>query len=313
MNKNQGKSCARCKAYLFEEDDVVYCPICGAPHHRECYSALGHCALEELHDTEKQYDKLSCECEDIANTQEKQDVIEDENEDENGEVVCKICGNQYPKSSPRCNNCGAPNFDKNQHFQGFDFYGGVPKTQELGEGVTAEDAAKFVNVNTPRYIPKFSAGKKVSFNWIAFLFPAPWFFARKMYKNGFIAGIFSLIASLFTNVSMENIFAILKLPDNYTQQEFALGLMEALPEISASVLVMMLLGGAISWAVMLITGVFGDYWYKNHVIEKVKIIKAQSEDVDTDYRKKGSVNFILGVAVHMCINYLTVIIMSFIY
>lgn len=313
MNKNQGKSCARCKAYLFEEDDVVYCPICGAPHHRECYSVLGHCALEELHGTENQFDKLSCQCEDNESIQEKQDIIEDEKEDESGKVVCKICGNEYPKASPRCNNCGAPNFDKNSRFQGFDFYGGVPKTQELGEGVTAEDATKFVNVNTPRYIPKFAAGKKVSFNWIAFLFPAPWLFARKMYKSGVIAGVLSLIASLFTNVSMENIFAILKLPDNYTQQEFTVKLMEALPNISTSIILMVLLGGAISWAVMLVTGIFGDYWYKNHVIEKVKTIKSQSEDVDNDYRKIGGVNFILGVTIHMCINYLTIIIMSFIF
>ena len=54
----EGQSCALCHAYLFPEDDVVCCPECGAPHHRECYNSIGKCALEELHGTENQYDKL---------------------------------------------------------------------------------------------------------------------------------------------------------------------------------------------------------------------------------------------------------------
>ena len=49
----KGKTCGVCHAYLFPEDDVVFCPVCGAPHHRECYNKIGHCALEEAHGTEK--------------------------------------------------------------------------------------------------------------------------------------------------------------------------------------------------------------------------------------------------------------------
>ena len=51
----EGKKCVVCSAYLFPEDDVVFCPTCGAPHHRECYKNLGHCGLEELHGTENEY------------------------------------------------------------------------------------------------------------------------------------------------------------------------------------------------------------------------------------------------------------------
>ena len=52
----KNKQCAFCKALLFDEDDVVHCPVCGAPHHRDCYNKLGHCALEDLHGTENEYD-----------------------------------------------------------------------------------------------------------------------------------------------------------------------------------------------------------------------------------------------------------------
>ena len=51
----EDKQCQLCNAYLFEDDDVVFCPECGAPHHRECYNSLGHCALEHLHGTDQQY------------------------------------------------------------------------------------------------------------------------------------------------------------------------------------------------------------------------------------------------------------------
>ena len=57
--KTDGATCVRCHAYLFDDDDVVYCPVCGAPHHRDCYNELGHCALEALHGTDKQYDNIS--------------------------------------------------------------------------------------------------------------------------------------------------------------------------------------------------------------------------------------------------------------
>lgn len=33
-------------------DDVVTCPDCGTPHHRECYQELGKCANKNLHGTD---------------------------------------------------------------------------------------------------------------------------------------------------------------------------------------------------------------------------------------------------------------------
>lgn len=306
MNPTSEKNCARCKAYLFSEDDVVYCPICGAPHHRDCYNAIGHCALESLHGTDEQYDLIQ------AKEQPTNEADTDKTEEKNETTVCKICGTEYPNTAPRCTNCGAPNFNKTHQFSGFDFFGGIKRDSEVVDGVTAEDVAKFVNVNPHRYIPKFAEGRKTSFNWIAFLLPTPWFFARKMYKNGFIAGILTLIAALFTNVSMENLYAVLQLPTEYTQQELIERMIEYMPQISPIIILMLFLGTVISIAVMVFTGIFGDYWYRNHAIEKIREIKKNSEDIDTDFRKKGGVNLVLAVTAHLCINYLTIIIMSFI-
>ena len=52
----KGQSCPICHAYLFEDDEIAVCPICAAPHHRECFISVGKCGMEEFHGTEKQYD-----------------------------------------------------------------------------------------------------------------------------------------------------------------------------------------------------------------------------------------------------------------
>ena len=37
MNKYVNVPCAKCGKPFTEDDDVVVCPDCGAPHHRSCY------------------------------------------------------------------------------------------------------------------------------------------------------------------------------------------------------------------------------------------------------------------------------------
>lgn len=315
MSLNSQKSCARCNAYLFNEDDVVYCPVCGAPHHRECYNAIGHCALEDLHGTDEQYDlvKAKLEAEAEKNTAESDDDTTQAEENEN--VICKACGSEYPKSEPRCTTCGAPNFERNVHFPNIDFFGGHKRDEEIAEGVTAEDAAKFVNVNAHRYVPKFAEGRKASFNVLGFFFPAPWFFSRKMYKSGILATLISLIGSLFTNVSMEKLYAIMQLPTDVTRIEAVERMIEIMPEIDPVIMLMMTLGSAITVALTVLTGIFGDYWYRGHALETIREIKKNSdshEEADMSFRKKGGVNLLLACLCHTGINYVTLIIMSLI-
>ena len=99
----EGVSCVRCHAYLFPEDDIVYCPVCGAPHHRECYNQLGHCALEEFHGTDRQYDKVKAR-------EEEQAAAEMPNTGENAEglITCQMCHEKYDFALNACPKCGAP-------------------------------------------------------------------------------------------------------------------------------------------------------------------------------------------------------------
>ena len=44
-----GINCEACGAAFTESDDVVVCPVCGAPHHRTCWNETGRCAHEAAH------------------------------------------------------------------------------------------------------------------------------------------------------------------------------------------------------------------------------------------------------------------------
>ncbi len=306
----EGVSCVRCHAYLFPEDDIVYCPVCGAPHHRECYNQLGHCALEEFHGTDRQYDKVKAR-------EEEQAAAEMPNTGENAEglITCQMCHEKYDFALNACPKCGAPNIAKaGGSFVNFDFLGGVPADYDIGDGITADEAKRFVAANTPRYIPKFAvlnAKNKLSWNWLAFLFPCGWMLSRKMYKNGIIAGLLTVISSLFYLPFMNAINNLGTTPGE-TQAQIMQSIYEHLPKMGAAVIAALLAGFVLNIAVRILSALFGDYLYKQYAISSIKTIRAESEDMDYDYRKKGGVNIFLFLLGTMAVQYLPALIAIFI-
>lgn len=306
----EGVSCVRCHAYLFPEDDIVYCPVCGAPHHRECYNQLGHCALEEFHGTDRQYNKVKAR-------EEEQAAAEMPNTGENAEglITCQMCHEKYDFALNACPKCGAPNIAKaGGSFVNFDFLGGVPADYDIGDGITADEAKRFVAANTPRYIPKFAvlnAKNKLSWNWLAFLFPCGWMLSRKMYKNGIIAGLLTVISSLFYLPFMNAINNLGTTPGE-TQAQIMQSIYEHLPKMGAAVIAALLAGIVLNIAVRILSALFGDYLYKKYAISSIKTIRAESEDMDYDYRKKGGVNIFLFLLGTMAVQYLPALIGIFI-
>lgn len=302
---NKGESCARCHAYLFSEDDVVYCPICGAPHHRECFNALGHCALEEFHGTEKEYSK-----EKQAQIKESVEQKPQNTTSPDDKIICTLCGEKFDNSLHRCPKCGTP---AGGVYGFFDFLGGVPADTDIGEGITAEDAKKFVLANPQRYIPKFALlneNSKVSWNWMAFLFPAPWMISRKMYKGGIFAGIFTIIATLLS-YPLNLILYRLGLDEIRTYSEVIRQIMEYLPQINVFIIIAALLGLIAELSTRIVCGIYADYWYKQYTISSIKKIRQESLDQDADFRKKGGVNFFLFMIGFMVLQYIPMIIASF--
>ncbi|MDE6709797.1 MAG: hypothetical protein K2J76_04850, partial [Oscillospiraceae bacterium] len=46
-----GTRCMVCSEKFTEEDDIVVCPECGTPYHKECYKKEGSCVNTVLHES----------------------------------------------------------------------------------------------------------------------------------------------------------------------------------------------------------------------------------------------------------------------
>ncbi len=307
----EGKQCKVCNAYLFEDDDVVFCPECGAPHHRECYNSLGHCALESLHGTENQYDS-SKDVKEENIPEEKELQI---TENTGVKVRCGMCGTLYDAEEPACPECRTPNGVKfGGRYVSIDFLGGVPSDSDLGEGVTADEAKRFVMANTHRFIPKFlrmKEGKKASFNLLAFLFPCAWAFSRKMYKFGAIAGAVSVALTMLTAPFM-NLLSV-SLPDDVSKDYLTMSqfITENIKSFTGPALYAFAAATALMLVLKLAVGIFGDYFYRNYTVKTVKSIKENSDDINEDMHKKGGVSLLWLMVGMFITEFLPTILLSF--
>ena len=55
----KNEKCPVCDKFFTDNDDIVICPDCGTPHHRECYNSLGHCANSDKHSEGFEYEYIS--------------------------------------------------------------------------------------------------------------------------------------------------------------------------------------------------------------------------------------------------------------
>ncbi len=282
----EGKKCAVCSAYLFEDDDVVFCPECGAPHHRDCYKAMGRCGLSELHGTAEQY-----KSEPSSNIEEQETSPSQKTED--NRKSCPFCGREVDTDAVFCPYCRGrvtpmPQFNAGMGFEVID------ANEELDEGVTAGDALKTVTVNGGRYISRFKQfkeGKKTSWNWAAFLLPHGWLAFRKMYLLAALVASLMVASSLLTVPLLiaENNAAIV---DTANSAEIMKQMAVIMSEAGPVPLICTFIGMAISLATRVVFALFGDYLYKNRVVSAVKDINA-TVNPEEAIRKKGGVS-VLG-------------------
>ncbi len=294
-----GEKCALCKAYLFEEDDIVYCPECGAPHHRDCYNSIGHCALDDFHGTENQYVKP-----------ETQENDKKEASTENT-IICGMCGEKYNDDEMVCPKCNTPNITKmGGHVVSYDFLGGVSEDTDLGEGVKAGEAKNFVASNTHRYIPKFlkfRQGKKVSWNWFAFFTPCGWLMSRKIYLLGAVVGALQIAFSVFA-VPLTVALSYLDTSQVRTYIELSELILDNITTIGTTSIYVAAIGYILDLALRLIIAIFADFIYKKRVISTVSEIKIRNEDMVIAFRKKGGINLFAGVLGYLAVSELPTII-----
>ena len=324
-----GYKCQVCDNEFVKGDDIVVCPECGTPHHRECYSNLGHCVNESKHS--QGYDYLA----DIE--KQKEDNITEESE----LITCKVCGAKNPNDAFFCSRCGEA-FQKNTATDDtnnqttnntqqpqppftsmpgapniimLDPLAGVKPDADLGDGVTVAEAAKFVRQNTPYFATVFNNIKtfaKSRFNFCAAIFGGGYLLYRKMYKIGTIITVIEamiMIASTYLAhfISTDPVFS--QLISLYSAQDYN-GVMSKLATFSSLetfVLFFYPFLSFLSLAISIAVGFLANRMYFNHCkreIVKIKKSVEKPEDVDIALKLKGGVN--MGLALSLWISYIAI-------
>lgn len=288
-------SCPICNKSL-DSGEVVVCPECGAPYHKECYLSEGQCIFPELH----------AKGEDWQPPKTVADVV-----DGNAPLRCTRCGTINPPHGLFCQVCGnhlntpeesgsTPGYENgvsNPRLGRFDGpmpqdiplnpyttpFGGVAPDEEI-DGIPAKDLAIFVGRNSHYYLPKFKEQVKTkskSLNWASFFFTGGHFLYRKMYLAGIVVIVLNLLLAL------PGAFSVYQTLSSATNLSFS-SLNGGQPEMMNFLFIFDLLSLFVRFA----CGMYGNTLYKNHVYKTIHKIKAETTTEDeymTSLSKKGSV------------------------
>lgn len=290
MLNYKGEKCISCGLEFKDGDDIVVCPVCGTPYHRECYNKEGECINHTLHEQGKSW---------------KPQALEQPSDDK---LRCPRCGGLNDPENAFCAHCGTPleqtadyGERSGQGYNGQGYggqgyenpgyggqqngpqggFGGMPfggmfagsfdpfeyycrsagvNPQEQIDGIGIKEYFKYIRGNAMYFIQKFlhfsKEGIKKSFNFPAFFFPHVYFFFRKMYSQAIVYLTLSIISSIFSNWLIMSTISVSN-DITYGQLYSALSARMNDPVVFFGVL-----GVAAVWLIThIISGVFANYWY----------------------------------------------------
>lgn len=301
------QECPVCHRSFQPDDDVVVCPECGAPYHRDCWQRAGQCVFRDRHGTPGQWKpKPSRNDEDV--------------------VICGNCGAANAAGSHFCLKCGSrleppdkasrpetvsvaiakPNgVSKNAAFV---------RTVDAAE-TAAADRATFIGRNAAYYLPRFDQIEKQNgrflWNWSAAFFPVEWLLYRKMYRE-FLFVLLLMLLMLSPSVYILGL-SFHALAGNSDAYETFLTSGQ-LPEVQAPFWIT-ILSDATSTLVLFVRGVLAlsaNYLYYRHVngcIEKIKQGNTDPLYYRYELSKRGG-TFFVGVLLFLIAAFLLVLIGS---
>lgn len=337
----KGEKCLCCGIEFKDGDDIVVCPECGTPYHRECYLKEGACINTSLHEEGRSWSPKG--------------------ESEQEEVRCQRCGGLNKSDFEYCSHCGFPlkqeeterpfneqrsggyqNYGGGYQNSGGRFYGpgggfgptpfgagmfgqnmdpfdyfcrsyGVDPSEQV-DGIGIKEYYKYVRGNAMYFIMKFlrfsKEGIKRSINFPALLFPHIYFFFRKMYAQAITYLTISIISSIF----MSWLFASsidLSTITSYDQIYTAIA-----DKMSDPLMFYGVLGIAvITLITRIISGVFANYWYYKKVTKDVnQIMSEPMENMTRDemLMQKGGTSMIYALLAYIAANSGVSILMSLI-
>ncbi|MBR4868648.1 MAG: DUF2628 domain-containing protein, partial [Clostridia bacterium] len=316
------RNCVACGKEFNENDDIVVCPDCGAPHHRTCWQAEGQCHFHEAHGTDREWSPAPPQEETPPPTEET--TTADTKPQQlffiNGLAMtkCPACGKitrVYP-SQTTCNHCGHP-------IDGIPSLGtpleqaapfGKPdwKMQEPIDGVETKKLARMVVQRADYYIPRFRTLKKqgnrvVSWNWAAFLLAPYWLAYRKCYLWAIFALFFDLLSTVFLVPAYQELAPFLA--EGY--QAYMQSLPQIATEISFATVMTIQVGLLILVARGILFGLLGNYIYKKECMRRIERLDAMSPaEANVMAFRLGGVNIFLPIILYYLTNLLENLILT---
>lgn len=185
MTRYEGLPCTICGEKFNSDSDVVVCPKCGAPYHRDCYKEKGECVFADKHDSdflwELPIDQLPPERITVCLKCKTPNAKEN--------LFCKNCGNKLDENVKVVSVTKIENHEGNAPFSN--------TAEESFGGISAKEISAYVGNNSFYFLKRFrlllGTQINISWNWPAFFFKFIYFFYRKMYKIGALLLVLSIM------------------------------------------------------------------------------------------------------------------------
>lgn len=333
-----GLKCPACNTVIEQDDDIVVCPECGAPHHRECYEDDGHCYFQDKHSENFDYQEyIKNQAKEQSENNANNSSAENNSTDT---VTCPRCQTVNPKGTFYCTKCSTPliNVQNTNANAGntatpfgmpvvnIDPMAGLDPEEEIDDGVTAGECSKYVQQNTPYFLNIFKNIRdenKSKFSFCGMLFSGGYMLYRKMYAKGIIAtvimamlilgGIFVQTLPMFgwSNILEEIVTNIgtTSMSSFYYYQQIIHEAFQ-LPADKMLIFFLPTILSAVEWIVMIFIGATVNKSYFKHTIKSAKKIKNTTSDEikkNKQLKEKGGVNAKLALCVFVCYLIITTI------
>jgi len=307
MTRYTGNHCPVCEQAFTDTDDIVVCPDCGTPYHRDCWKKVGACMHRSEH----------------AAGFEWQPEIGPEAVKAAHEATCPNCGTRNTPGAARCSHCGCP-LPRNDadsadaakpeeqvpiyardpsavnnrsaapgpHIETYsaDREGGIYR-REIGpedtiDGIKAKDWAAYVGRSPMYYLMQFFrmsiTNRKAAICLSAFLFGPAYLFYRKMWKEGLLTAILTIVLSIPTFIEIISVF------NPSLLGAMPLGWLPAAVNVCA----------VASWALNIILGLFAVSWYRREAKKNIDRIYADYPDGEARTNallQKGGTNLLAAL------------------
>lgn len=334
-----GYVCPVCEKAFLEQDDIVACPACGAPHHRACWQEEGQCHFADLHGTPEQWSRQAAE----QAAADARKAAEEERKAAEEERICPSCGHHNPSFAEFCAHCGKhletddwatdegeddeafPPTENDMPFSGYREYTpyhvavedpaeGISPQERL-EDVSARDMAAAVGTNVAYYLPRFrrfeETGARCSWNWSAFAFTSFWLFLRKNYLAGSLILFLEIATAALTSFIRYQMFPSLGSGTVVSYEDFQ-AFLQGITDLSGlRPLIALYLLAFVLILTHVFLGLFGNRLYYHTCLTRVRRFRKRNPDgYPAELTALGGTSMMLGVIAYFARQFIGYILLS---